>query len=77
MDISYLSGLDGSCAGLGAAGKGKAKVKKFVKKTGSAITKGAKKVGLGAGRNLFLLLVKNNIEIAMVKRFKDIFEHSF
>lgn len=62
MDISYLSGLDGCCTGLGAAGKGKAKVQKFVKKTGSVITKGAKKVGLGAGRNLFLLLVKNNID---------------
>lgn len=62
MDISYLSGLDGSCAGLGAAGKGKAKVKKFVKKAGTVVTKGAKKVGLSAGRNLFLLLVKNNID---------------
>lgn len=69
MDISYLSGLDGSCAGLGAAGKGKAKVQKFAKKAGAtakkgvtAIKKGAKKVGLSAGRNLFLLLVKNNID---------------
>lgn len=69
MDISYLSGLDGSCAGLGAAGKGKAKVKKFVKKAGAtvkkgvtAVKKGAKKVGLSAGRSLFLLLVKNNID---------------
>jgi hypothetical protein len=62
MDISYLSGLDGSCSGLGAAGKGKAKVKKFVKKAGTVVTKGAKKVGLSAGRNLFLLLVKNNID---------------
>lgn len=62
MDISYLSGLDGSCAGLGAAGKGKAKLKKVAKKAVSTVKKGAKKVGLSAGRNLFLLLVKNNID---------------
>ena len=62
MDISYLSGLDGCCAGLGAAGKGKAKVQKFVKKTTSVVTKGAAKVGFAAGRNLFLFLLKNNID---------------
>jgi hypothetical protein len=73
MDISYLSGLDGSCAGLGAAGRGRAKVRTFVKKGTSAVKtgvkkgaaalkKGAKKVGLGAGRNLFLLLLKNNVD---------------
>ena len=62
MDISYLSGLDGTCAGLGAAGKGKAKVQKFVKKTTSVVTKGAAKVGFAAGRNLFLFLLKNNID---------------
>ena len=69
MDISYLSGLDGSCAGLGAAGRGKAKVRTFVKKGktavkkgAAALKKGAKKVGLSAGRNLFLLLLKNNVD---------------
>lgn len=65
MNISYLSGVDGcaSCS-LGAV-DAKSKIRQTaqnVKSNVSKVGKGAKVVGLSAGRSLFLTIVKNNLD---------------
>ena len=72
MDISYLSGIDGCSCGVGAI-----QVKKpaFLQKKPattpttkkplinlSKVGQGVKKVGLSAGRTLFLAMIKNNLD---------------
>lgn len=66
MDISYLSGIDGCSCGLGAISlKPKPKATPTAKKpivNLSKVGQGVKKVGLSAGRTLFLAMVKNNLD---------------
>lgn len=60
MEVSYLAGI----GGMGKT-KGKTKAGKLLKKAGGAAKKvvgKAKTVALAPGRNLFLLLVKNNLD---------------
>lgn len=61
MNISYLSGVDGceSCS-LGAIVSKEKRDK--AKDTAKQIGKGAKVVGLSAGRLLFLTMIKNNLD---------------
>ena len=65
MDISYLSGIDGCSCGLGAI-KLKPKQKTTQPKKPlinlSKVGQGVKKVGLSAGRTLFLAMIKNNLD---------------
>ena len=65
MNVRYMAGMnDCNCNQMGKIGDGKAKAKiktatkKVVKKTFAA----AKTVGFAAGRGLFLVLIKNNID---------------
>lgn len=60
MEVSYLAGI----GGMGKT-KGKTKAGKLLKKAGGAAKKvvgKAKTAALAPGRNLFLLLVKNNLD---------------
>ena len=68
MNVRYMAGMNdcncSNCSQMGKIGDGKAKAKiktatkKVVKKTFAA----AKTVGFAAGRGLFLVLIKNNID---------------
>jgi hypothetical protein len=65
MDISYLSGIDGCSCGLGAINlKPKQKTTQTKKPliNLSKVGQGVKKVGLSAGRTLFLAMIKNNLD---------------
>ena len=72
MDISYLSGIDGCSCGVGAI---QLKKPAFLQKKTtttpttkkplinlSKVGQGVKKVGLSAGRTLFLTMIKNNLD---------------
>jgi hypothetical protein len=60
MDISYLSGIDGCSCGLGATNPKKPNKKPIINL--SKVGQGVKKVGLSAGRTLFLAMIKNNLD---------------
>lgn len=71
MDISYLSGIDGCSCGLGAIQLKKPAILQKKPATTTAkkpvvnlpkVGQGVKKVGLSAGRTLFLAMVKNNLD---------------
>lgn len=61
MNVRYMSGISGNCdceTTMGAAGKGREKVKKFTKKVGKFVVT----AGLSTGRTLVLALVKKNLD---------------
>lgn len=60
MEVSYLAGTDGM--GKTVVGKALQKVADKGKTVAKKVVGGAKTVSLAPGRNLFLLLVKNNLD---------------
>jgi Transglutaminase-like superfamily len=66
MNVRYMAGIGCSCvSGMGASGKGKAKVQQFkqnVKKDVSKAGKFVVKAGLSGGRTLVLAMIKNNLD---------------
>jgi len=66
MNVRYMAGIGCSCdSGMGASGKGKAKVQTFkenVKKDVKKAGKGFVKAGLSGGRELVLAMVKRNLD---------------
>ena len=66
MNVRYMAGIGCSCdSGMGASGKGKAKVQTFkenVKKDVKKAGTGFVKAGLSGGRELVLAMVKRNLD---------------
>ena len=61
MNVRYMSGIGSHCdceTTMGAAGKGRAKVKAATKKVGKSVSL----VGLAGGRALILAMVKKNLD---------------
>lgn len=66
MNVRYMAGIGCSCdSGIGASGKGKAKVQQFKQNVKNDLKKGGKFVvtaGLSGGRTLVLAMIKNNLD---------------
>lgn len=66
MNVRYMAGIGCSCdSGMGASGKGKAKVQQFKQNVKNDLKKGGKFVvtaGLSGGRTLVLAMIKNNLD---------------